>query len=217
MQPNPPSQFSPPPQPPTSTEPSQLNTTYLDQIAAPVTQKTVSPVVLWGAIGGILLVLGIVVMMILNSGGPTHGQRLATLVERINAVKALTTQSQRTIRSGQLRSINSALSITLSNTSRDSAKPLEAANQKLDPAKKSPELTSELDKMKTRLENARLNNVYDRVYAREIAYQVSQTRTELKNLAKSSSSKSLKEFAGTTEKNLAPLNAQLTTFNNAQD
>jgi hypothetical protein len=127
-----------------------------------------------------------------------------------------TTKSQKTIRSGQLRGINSALSITLSNTSRDSAKPLEAANQKLEKAKKSPDLTTELNTMNRNLEDARLNNIFDRVYAREVAYQIVRARLELKNLAATSNSKSLKEFANTTEKNLAPIYDQLKAFNNSQ-
>lgn len=216
MQPDPPVQLSPQPQPSTPDGPSSVGTTYLDQIAAPVVQKTISPIILWVAIGGLLVTLGIVVMIIMNSGGPTHGERLATFVERINAMKTLTTKSQKTIRSGQLRGINSALSITLSNTSRDSAKPLEAANQKLEKAKKSPDLTTELNTMNRNLEDARLNNIFDRVYAREVAYQIVRARLELKNLAATSNSKSLKEFANTTEKNLAPIYDQLKAFNNSQ-
>ena len=57
-------------------QPQQLSGTYLDQIAAQPVQKTMSPMVLWAIIGGI--VVGVIMLFALLSslGSSQSPQRL---------------------------------------------------------------------------------------------------------------------------------------------
>lgn len=216
MQPNNPSQL-PPPQPLGSSETPISSMDYLNQISAPAIQKTISPVLLWAAIGGFLLFLAGVVFFALSSGGPSYSERLTNLVYRIDAVKKLVDENSKNIQSTELRRANSSLSLALTNTKRDSTAPLAAAGVKkiTAPPKTSP-ILKEFADVSTRLEDARLNNVFDAGYARELSYQLATIRSEIKSLSKSSKSKSLKEFLTTAENNFAPLSDQFSSFNNAQ-
>ena len=190
---------------------------YLNQIAAPAPQKTINPLMLWGAIGGVLLLLFGAVFFITNSGGPSYSQQLSNFVYRIDAMKKLVNDNSKNVQSSELRRANSALSLTLTNTKRDSAAPLAAADiKKLPTAPKTSAVTKEFAAVSTRLEDARLNNQFDRVYVREISYQIATARSEIKRLGNTSKSKSLKEFLTSAENNFAPLNDQFESFNNAQ-
>lgn len=217
MQPNAPSQL-PTPQPP-SAAPQQVGSSldYLNQISAPAQQKTVNPLVLWLGIGGFLLLLVGVVCFALNSGGPNYKQRLTSFAQRVDALKTLVDESQATIQSTELRRENSALSLALTNTSRDAAEPLKKVGvKKLGKPAKTSTLTKEFTALSERLEDARLNTVFDRVYSREIAYELSTLRSETKSLRKASNSKSLGVFLDAAESNLGPLNEQFAAFNNTQ-
>ena len=126
-------------------------------------------------------------------------------------------ENSKNIQSTELRRANSSLSLALTNTKRDSTAPLAAAGVKkiTAPPKTSP-ILKEFADVSTRLEDARLNNVFDAGYARELSYQLATIRSEIKSLSKSSKSKSLKEFLTTAENNFAPLSDQFSSFNNAQ-
>ncbi len=217
MQPNAPGQL-PTPQPPSqAAQPVGSSLDYLNQISAPVQQKTINPLVLWAAIGGFFLLLFGVVFFALNSGGPSYKDRLIGFAQRIDALKTLVDESQAKIQSTELRRENSSLSLALTNTSRDSATPLKNVGvKKLAKPSKTSALTKEFAELSSRLEDARLNTVFDRVYAREIAYELSKVRSEMKSLRKASNSKSLGTYLDTTENNIQPLNDQFAAFNNTQ-
>ena len=71
------------------------------------------------------------------------------------------------------------------------------------------------EKLIQRLEDARLNAVFDRVYAREMNYQLDTVVTLMKKIYKQTKSKSLREFLVNSEKNIQPLKKQLSEFNAA--
>jgi hypothetical protein len=214
MQPNEPTQLPPPPSPQPTVQPGA---SYLDQIAAPTVQKTVSPFVLWGAIGGVLLLVGVVLMMILGSGGPTYGQKLNSLVGRLTNIQSTAKKNEKNLRSSQLRSINASLQSAVTNSLRESEKPVAASGEKKKESKKEDPVTAEFKKVTDTLENARLNNTLDSVYAREMTYQIAKTRSEMKALKAQSGSKSLHEFVDSTDKNLAPLYTEFKEFTSSKD
>ena len=116
---------------------------YLNQIAAPIAPKTVNPMILWGSIGGFLLLLCLIIFFMLNSGGPSYSERLTAFAQRVNALRSLTKDSATKIQTSKLRSINSSLSLALTNTLHDSETPLANVGVKQLP---SPVKTSKLAK-----------------------------------------------------------------------
>ena len=63
------------------------------------------------------------------------------------------------------------------------------------------------------LENARLNAIYDRTYAREMAYRISTIISLAEDIKLSTNSQSLTKFLDTTIDNLSPTQKALDEFN----
>ena len=71
------------------------------------------------------------------------------------------------------------------------------------------------EKLKTTLEDARLNATFDRTYAREMSYQLETVAALMKDIYTNTNSKSLKTFLEATDNNLQPIKQQLAEFNAA--
>jgi len=166
-------------------------------------------------VGGGLLVALIVGVLAFSSGGSTPKDQLQTLAARINTMQKVSSNAQRNIKSSKLRSINGSLTLLLTNASHDMAAPLknnEVDVQKLDKDIVKAEAGTDLSK---KLEDARLNAVFDRTYAREMSYQIDTVHALMKQIYTKTGSKSLKSFLDETDKNLTPINKQLQDFNAA--
>ena len=198
-------------------QPLDTGGSYLDTIAAPQRQNTLNPFVLWGIIGGVILALIIAVLFMFNSGGPSQAESFTAYVHRAQALSKLTTNSKKTIQSTELRALNATTNIVLNTANQESTSVLAAVQLKKlpTPAKPSP-VTAEFSQLTTKLNDARLNVVYDRVYAREVGYQLAKIRAELSTLYKASKSKSLRAYLEKTDGNLKPLVSQYNEFNNSQ-
>ena len=66
-----------------------------------------------------------------------------------------------------------------------------------------------------RLEDARLNAVFDRTYAREMEYQLATLLALMERVYSSTSSSSLKEYLEESYDNLEPLHEQFAAFDEA--
>lgn len=195
MQPNTPYQ-----QPPVPSD-------YLNQIAAPAQVKTLNPFVLWGLIAGVLLLAVIIVVAVVSGGGRDATSSLAGVAARFSALQTVSEDAQENLQSSELRTLNSSLALSLTNSNRDLAGPLKL--QKIDPKDKKNRtvttVTAEFGKLDKRLEDARLNAVFDRTYAREMTYQLKTLRADMLALYKQTRSKSLKTALATADSNLKPL------------
>lgn len=211
MYPNQPGQLPPPQSQPT--QPASLD--YLNEISTQTPVKMINPLMIWGLIGGFLLLLGAVVFFALNSGGPTYTERLSAFTQRVDTLKTLADKSKPNIGSSTLQTANSSLSLTLTNTSRD-AQTILGTGKDAKANAKSPQvaaLKKEFTQLEARLEDGRLNNLFDRTYSREVTYQIAQLRSEMKIISQSTNSKKVRDFIATTETNLAPLAEQFGAFN----
>ena len=65
----------------------------------------------------------------------------------------------------------------------------------------------------TRLEDARLNGIYDRTYAREMAYQLSTLMTIMNQVGNKTTSAKLKSILKEAKANLAPIQTQFSDYN----
>lgn len=208
MDPNQPFSQSPAPAP----QPPQYSIDYLNQIAPQ--QKNSTP-------NKLLVIVGILIMLLIVTfaavglsrlGGASSDTKLQTLAARLTTLQKVADKAQPNIKSNQLRSTNSSLNLFLTGANRDIAEPL--TNNGVDVKKLDKAIVSKEDgsKLTATLEDARLNAVYDRTYAREMSYQLSTTLLLMDDVAESTNSKSLDEFIDTTKANLEPIKKQMSDF-----
>ncbi len=174
-----------------------------------------NPMVLWGLIGGLLVLVILVVVFVSSAAGGGSMSSLAGVAAKINNLKTVSEAAQKNIQSGELRSLNGNLTLVLTNADRDLAEPLKAKKIKLTDKKNNviAKVTSDFEALGTRLEDARLNAVYDRTYAREMTYALKTLHNDMGQLYKSSSSSELKNILNTTDTNLEPLVDSFSRFN----
>ena len=189
---------------------------YLNQIAPQPKKPGLSSKMFLILIGGGVLLAIIGAIFIFSSGsGSGPVQKMQTLASRMETLRTVSDKAQKNIKSGDLRSTNSNLTIFLTNANRDIVEPLETngvdlkkIDKKIAAAEKGEELTK-------KLEDARLNAVFDRVYAREMAYQLETVAALMQEIYGKTKSKSLQEFLLKTDDNLQPISEQLEDFNRA--
>ncbi len=206
MYPNQPNQ--PTPTPPSQVPQSQTEYSidYLDQISAPQKRITApNPLVLMAVVGiGILTIVGFGIMMF-SSGGSSGVTKAANFSLRLQTLQKIADTQQRQLRDNDLRSTNAAFSLYVSNTLRDINEPLTKIG--VDPKKLSKDVTSKeaayASAINAKFEEAKLNVILDRTYAREMAYQIGVLRNMLSSLYKSTNSNSLKAALGTSDPSLA--------------
>lgn len=186
---------------------------YLNQIA-PAPQKTGPNRAVFMVLVGLgvlaFIIVSLAIFSSLSAGPTTDMQRLAA---RLTTLKTVVSAAQPNLKSSQLRSTNSSFAITLTNTNRDIIAPLASAG--IDTAKLSKDIVAEEsgDKITAKLEDARLNAVYDGAYAHEMSYQMAITISLMDKIYTSSPNQQIKDFLQTTDKNFEPIKKQFDDFN----
>lgn len=186
---------------------------YLDSISTVPrgAKKGPSNVVFFGAIIGVLLVALLVgAFVLLSSGNDTAD--LSTLSVKLENLQTVADDSQKKTVSVRIRTANTSLSLALANANRDMATLL--AENAIEPEKIDPKIiarqsTEDLD---ARLEDARLNGIFDRIYAREMAYELETTLILVKQLESETKNEKQKAFLNTTYENIAPLQENFAKF-----
>ena len=193
----------------------QVPSDYLNQIAPPERVKTLNPIVLWGLIGGaLLLAIAIIIGISSLSKGPSASS-LTAVAARLNNLAVISDDAEEYIQSSQLRTLNSNLNISLVNTNRDLATTLKSQKINIKDKKNATvaAAANELETVQGRLEDARLNAVYDRTYAREMLYLLRTVNSDMERLYKASKSAGLKETLNTANDNFIPVIDGLNNFN----
>lgn len=188
---------------------------YLNQIAPPTKQPGVGNKLFFLLIGGGLLVAIIIGVVAFSSGGNGPTKKMQTLAARLATLHTISDKEQKNIKSSQLRSTNSNFTLFLANANRDITGPLSKNGvdvAKLDKTITASETGAELQKS---LDDARLNAIYDRIYAREMGYQLDTVAALMKELYTGTNSKALKDFLVATDANLQPIKKQFYEFNAA--
>jgi predicted outer membrane protein len=186
---------------------------YLNQIApqAPKKMRFSRLQYILIAVVGLLVVLTIIFGIIVSSKTSVEPEK--QLAARLQSTEKIVGDAQTKLKSSQLRTLNSNLKIYLTNTNRDIAAPLLKSGvdvTKLDKTIVASEAGTDIT---ARLEDARLNAVYDRTYAREISYRLSTLVALMRQINTSTKSQSLKTFLDNAYKNLAPTQKQFDQFN----
>lgn len=196
---------------------NQYSIDYLNQIAPQpqkpggVSNRLFMAVVIGG--GLVALIVGAMLFLGGGSGGPTKDTQ--TLAARLDILHEISDKSRGNIKSGDLRSTNSNLTISLANAYRDIAVPMQ--NQGMDAKKIDKKIlaieTAAGEKLSAKLEDARLNAVFDRVYATEMSYELERIYALMQKIHTSTKSKSMKEYLVSTNEYLEPIKDQLYEFN----
>lgn len=187
---------------------------YLDEIA-PQTPKhsfILNKTRLFILIGIIAVIIVIILSMTVSAITSSKKAPWERLAARVTATSEIAESSEGKIKNSQLRSINSTIKISLTNTQRDLTAPLLTANVEVKKISPSILAAESSTKMAARLEDARLNAKYDSTYAREMNYQLSNLLTLLSQLYASSSNESNKAFLKTTYDNFEPMQESLSLF-----
>ncbi len=184
---------------------------YLDQIA-PQHIKHSGPVfsIRNLVIAAVIIIFGLTFGTMVLSGIPKNTEILAA---RLTATKDVSEKATNNIRNTQLRAVNGNLKLLLTNTLRD-IKPLLAKVDvdisELSPSIVADEATTELE---AKLEDARLNAVYDRAYAREMSYKLETILSLMKQTYKNTSNSELKTFLNDAYENLQKIQQSFADFN----
>lgn len=187
---------------------------YLNQIAPAAPQRRMmnSKPMLFIMIGVIAVVVVIIISLVVSAIAASKKDPWAQLVVKLNATEVIVNNSSTKLKSSQLRSINSSLRLSITNTKRDLSPHVLAAG--VDVKKLPPKIvnTEAKNGMTERLETGRLNAKYDSTYAREMSYQTASLLAILQQLYAQSNSQSAKTFLKTTYDNLAPTQKALAEF-----
>jgi outer membrane murein-binding lipoprotein Lpp len=191
---------------------------YLNQIASPEKKPLMNSKVIIVIIG-ILVILAAVVgfLTLASSGGASDSQKLQTLSARMQTLQKISDTSEKSIKSSKLSSANSTLTLFLTNANRDIETPLLNNNIKPNALDKKIVAKEDGSELKTTLEDARLNATFDRVYAREMGFQLNTLASLMKEIYTSTKSKSLKDFLVITDANMKPIRTQLSDFNSVAE
>lgn len=190
----------------------QFSIDYLEQISSapkkPGMKDKLFPIVV---IAGLVIVVLVGLFTLLDTGGGNQSDMMR-LAARLKTLQTVTDSSQNTIKSNDLRSTNTNLSLFLTNTNRNIVSPLQANG--ISVGKLDPKITASEDGsgLKARLEDARLNAVFDRTYAREMSYQLEALAALMQQVETNTKSQSLKKFLTTARSQLEPLGKQFADF-----
>jgi len=190
---------------------------YLNEIA-PNTKKTgvdlilKKPILLVG-IGLVVIIVFIMLATFVGNLSSSGTKPFKTLSARIDSTTKTATLAKKNIRNTKLRALNSSLSIYLANTARDFA-PVLVIN-KIDIKKIDKNILAAESNTKTlaSLEDARLNAIYDRVYAIEINTQLEKIAALMRQIKVSSKNAKTKLFLDSALKNLEPIQKQFEDYN----
>ncbi len=210
-----------PPQPPTQAPPSaqqplqpgvqqpiqDYSVDYLDQISTPLKpQKTANHklILIIMVLLGLLVLVGVAALLL--SSRPSTLDKASELSARMESLVEISKDQHSYLRDNDLRSDNTAYTIFLTNAIADLEAPLEAAGIEKDvtasieaaESAHSSELTSEFD-------DARLNVVLDRTYAREMTYQIEVLQTMMRQVYDGTDNEELRTFLDNAYRNLTPI------------
>jgi type II secretory pathway pseudopilin PulG len=193
----------------------EMNADYLNRIAPKPQKRSFIPKskpVMIGVIAlGFLILITIVGLLASMAGGNIGDtERLAA---RLQATQDIVHSAETNVKNHQLRALNSDLDIYLTNTLRDAAPILAKHNIKINSLSKTVVSAESDTKILATLEDARLNAIYDRIYASEMAHQLDTTIILMQKIFKSTSDSGLKNFLSNAYKTLQPTQKQFEDFN----
>ena len=192
----------------------ELPPNYLDEIApqAPKRSFQLNKMRLLILIGIAAVIVVLIIAGFVAALTSARKQPWEQLAARLAATSEVVESSEGKIKNSQLRSTNSNLKISLTNTQRDLAAPLATANVNPEALSASVTKAESSAAMLERLEDARLNAKYDSTYAREMSYQLANILTVLTQLYNASTNEDNRTYLKSTYDNIQPVHKSLSEF-----
>ena len=186
---------------------------YLNEIAPKQQPVQMNRFAVFGLIGGVLLLAFAIVMMMVNSQ-PNYTKQAQSTLARIENLKAATKEQQSRLTENELSSMNTTLTTSLGSMGTELKSSLKDAKIKTElvgDAKKTEKAYS--DKLSKTLEDAYLTGSLDRVYAREMSYQLSILKSYLQKLKTASGNrKAIADYVATNSKTLDAATKSFSNF-----
>lgn len=198
--------------------PAPYTPDYLDQIAP----KSRGASLMGGHFTWIIIGLAILFMFAVSlltlTAGNSNTATAQSAYLRVENISPINDKYRRYLKSNQLVAANANLRIFFSNAQRDLAGPLNQNGVDLTKINKEAKAkeTSAANELSEKLEDARLNAILDRTYAREMAYQT-QLLLEQYNKMTKNQSKAIADNAKKTIPYLEPLQKSLAEFDESKD
>lgn len=195
----------------------QYSIDYLDQLAGPTRKGIDKKFIIAGAAGALALLLA-AALLFATPRSSVSTQSEVSLYTTMVDVEASTRQSSRHIKNSQLAAINSNFRTSLTNATRDMADPLSSMGQ--DPTRLKSAATKAPyhdDKLVATLEDARLNGVYDRIYANEINTKVLFILTYMESIEKNNSRESMQEFIKSNQSSFTQIQQSIEEYRDSPD
>lgn len=204
-----------PPLPPNQT----YSVDYLDQISAPVkTSPIANPKFIYGIIGGLLALLVLVGGLLFLGSQPSPMDKSTDMLLRMQTLEKVARAQHSHLRDGQLRATNSSYLLFLANAIRDIKEPLDNAGvnvNQLPKEQRDSEKTLETE-LKEQFDEARLNVLLDRTYAREMNYQLDILHGMMVSVYNATNNTVLTEYLETTENNLGQVSDGFSNFSGSK-
>lgn len=187
---------------------------YMNQIAPQVPKRPLGRLGIRQVlmIGGGLIIAVIILAIIVNSIAAGKRDPLEHLSARLTSTQTVVAAAQANLKSSKLKSLNGNLTIYMTNTNRDISRPFLLAGINTAKLGKSVIASEAPTALMARLEDARLNAVYDRTYAREMTYQLGTLLTLMKQIHSGTSNPDLKTFLKSAYDNLSPTQESFANF-----
>ena len=188
---------------------------YLNQISTHAPKKSFffnkKPLLIASIVGAVIVGLVIIIAvinMISSVINPT--ERLAARLVNTSTVADGATAK---LKNSQLKATNSNLKIYLTNTIRDFTPILASSNIKISKLSKNVTTAESVNTMLATLEDARLNAIYDRIYAIEMTHQLDITLILMNQIYNNTGKKDLKSFLENARTSLVAIQKQFADFN----
>ncbi len=190
---------------------------YLNQIAPQAPKKSMlsrTQFIIIAVVSALVLLTVILVIATASGGSIEPAKQLAA---RLQGTQKIVESAQPKLKSTQLRTLNGSLASYLATINSDIAAPLlkdGVTVAKLDKKLLARESGTDIT---NRLEDARLNAKYDRIYAIEISTQLEKIMGSMRQVYDSTTNKSFKLYLGGAITNLEPTQKQFSEFNAANN
>lgn len=186
---------------------------YLDQIAPKqkaargFSRKQV------GIIGGLILLgfIGFAIISVLQGSKPNIAGMSQQVTTRTATTAFIAKESQKKLRSRDLSALNTTIALQLTGSSASLTEAFAKAGVVVGNAKEAKADDTSEDTTK-KLEEARLNGIFDRVYAREMAYRLTTIMLQLDAIHKTTTNAELRAYLETTYNDLKPLQEKLAAY-----
>ena len=186
---------------------------YLNEIAPKQQPVQINRFAVFGLIGGVLLLAFAIIMMMVNSQ-PNYTKQAQSTLARIETLQAATKEQQSRLTENELSSMNTTLTTSLGSMGTELKSSLKDAKIKTElvgDAKKTEKAYA--DKLSKTLEDAYLTGALDRVYAREMSYQLSILKSYLQKLKTASGNrKAIADYVATNSKTLDAATKSFSNF-----